>query len=210
MEKTLKKITASYNKSAACYDLMNRVYFLGRDKEFRSMMVRRLKLKPNDTVLVLCCGTGLDFPYLLRQTQPLGLIVGVDLSPKMLHQAKRKIGSGSVNLVRSDAAHLPFPDGCFDAIIVSFCLKITPAYRQTVGESVRVLKSSGRMGILANKKPSEPLKLLGILFTKVLGAMAKINFEIKLEEHLSGDLRIVDDRKLYGGLVRILVAKKGD
>jgi len=208
MPKTIREVVAAYNKSAPLYDLMNRVYFFGRDKRFRSTLAERLILKPGDAVLDLCCGTGLDFPFLLQKIKNQGTLFGVDLSSEMLQQVKKKIGSEGVNLVRSDAAHLAFRDKTFDAILVSFCLKITPAYKKAIEEAARVLKLAGRMGILANHKPSGPLRLLGIILTKVLSAMAKIDFEIDLKEHLSKKFIIVEDRILYRGLVRFLVGEK--
>ena len=207
MPKTIKEVVVAYKRAAPLYDLMNRVYFFGRDKRFRSMLVERLNLNPDDAVLDLCCGTGLDFPYLLKKTKIQGTLFGIDLSSEMLQQAKEKIGREGVNLVRSDAARLPFRDKTFDAILVSFCLKITPACEKTIEEAARVLKWAGRIGILANNKPSGPLWLLGITLTKVLGAMAKINFEIDLKAHLSKKFIIIEDRKMHGDLVRFLVGE---
>jgi len=207
MPKTIREVVAAYDKSAPLYDLMNQVYFFGGDKRFRSTLAERLILKPGDAVLDLCCGTGLDFPFLLKKIKIQGTLLGVDLSSEMLQQAKKKIGSEVVNLVRSDASHLPLRDKTFDAILVSFCLKITPTYEKTIEEAARVLKPAGRIGILANNKPSGPLWLPGIILTKVLSAMVKIDFEINLKEHLSKKFIIIEDRKMHGGLVRFLVGK---
>lgn len=208
MPKTIREVVVAYKKAAPLYDLMNRVYFFGRDKRFRSMLVERLKLNPDDAVLDLCCGTDLDFPFLLKKIKIRGTLFGVDLSSNMLQQAKGKIGSEGVNLVRSDAAHLPFRDENFDAILVSSCLKITPAYEKTIEEAARFLKLAGRMGILANNKPSRSLWLPGIILTKVLSAMAKIEFEINLKGHLSKKFIIIEDRRMHGDLVRFLMGEK--
>ncbi|NIR87433.1 class I SAM-dependent methyltransferase [Candidatus Bathyarchaeota archaeon] len=207
-QKTFREVMAAYNKSAPLYDLMNQVYFLGSDKRFRAMIVERLKLKPNDAVLVLCCGTGLDFPFLFQKVKNQGILLGVDLSSGMLNQAKKRIASGVVDVIRSDVAHLPFCDKTFDAVLVSFCLKITPAYEQAIEESARVLKPAGRIGVLANSRPYGFLRLLGIVLTRILGAMAKINFEINIREQLSKRFAIIENRKIYAGLVRFLVGRK--
>ncbi len=208
MPKTVREVTDAYDRTAPLYDLMNLFYFFGRDKQFRSMLAERLNLKPGDTVLDLCCGTGLNFPFLLQKIKIQGKLLGVDLSSKMLQQARKKIGPEGINLVMSDAAHLPFHDQTFDAILVSFCLKITPKYEKCIEEIARVLKPAGRVGVLANHKPSGPLWLPGIIITKVLSAMAKIDFEIDLKEHLSDKFRIIEDRKMYGGLVQFLVVER--
>lgn len=208
MPKTIREVEVAYNKTAPLYGLMNKIYFFGRDKRFRSMLAERLVLKPGDAVLDLCCGTGLNFPFLLPKIKTQGTLLGVDLSSEMLQQAKKKTESEGVNLVRSDAAHLAFNDNAFDAIFVSFCLKITPAYEKAIEEAARVLKPAGRIGVLTNHKPSGPLRLPGIILTKVLSAVAKIDFEINLKEHLSKKFIIVENRKMYGGLVEFLVGEK--
>ena len=208
MPKAIREVVVAYNKAAPLYDLMNQVYFFGMDKRFRSMLAERLLLKPGDVVLDLCCGTGLDFPFLLQKIKIQGTLMGVDLSSEMLQQAKKKIGSEAVNFVRSDAAHLAFRDKTFDAILVSFCLEITPSYEKAIEEAARVLKPAGRIGVLGNHEPSGPLRLPGIIITKVLSAMAKIDFEINLREDLSKKFVIAEERKMYGGLVRFLVGEK--
>ncbi len=207
MPKTIREVAVAYNKAAPLYDYMNRVYFFRRDKRFRSMLAERLNLKPSDAVLDLCCGTGLDFPFLLQKIKNQGTLLGVDLSSKMLQQAKKKSGSERISLARSDATHLPFRDEAFDAIFVSFCLKITPAHEKVIEEAARVLKPFGKIGILGNHKPSGALRLPGIILIKVLSDMAKIDFEIDLEEHLSKKFMILEDRKMYGGLVQLLVVR---
>ena len=209
MPKTIGKVTVAYKKAASSYDLMNKVYFFGMDKRFRSMLAERLNPKPGDSVLDLCCGTGLDFPFLIEKIKNQGTLLGVDLSLEMLQQAKKKIGSEEVNWVRSDAANLPFRDETFDTVFVSFCLKITPAYEKAIEEAARVLKLVGMIGVLGNHKPSGLLRLPGTILTKVLSVMAKIDFEINLREHLSKKFMIIEDRKIYGGLVQVLVGRSG-
>ncbi len=208
MPKTTKGVEAAYDKAAPLYNLMNHIYFFAKDKRFRSMLVERLNPKPGDTVLDICCGTGLNFPFLLQKVKIRGTLLGVDLSSEMLQQAKRKAESEGVNLVRSDAAHLAFRDRTFDATLVSFCLKVTPTYEKAIEEAARVLKPAGRIGVLGNHKPSGPLRFLGIILTKVLSAMAKIDYEVNLKEQLSRKFRIIEDKKMYGGLVQSLVGGK--
>ena len=52
-------------------------------------------LKTGDKVLVFCCGTGLDFPHILRRIGKDGHIVGVDFSAEMLSIAAKKISSST-------------------------------------------------------------------------------------------------------------------
>jgi demethylmenaquinone methyltransferase/2-methoxy-6-polyprenyl-1,4-benzoquinol methylase len=143
MNNVLKKIVESYDRAAHLYDVMNRVYFLGRDQGFRSSLIRELALKPNNVVLNVCCGTGLDFPILRRELGDEVIIVGVDLSTQMLNRAKKKAVQ-TIALVRADIAHLPFREYVFNAVILTFCLKITPTLKQSIIELARVLTNAGK------------------------------------------------------------------
>lgn len=91
MKKVLRNVLASFANSASTYDLMNSLYFFGRDKHFRSILIKKSNLKQGDIVLDLCCGTGLGFPLLLEKIGKHGMLLGIDISPDMLQQSKKKI-----------------------------------------------------------------------------------------------------------------------
>jgi demethylmenaquinone methyltransferase/2-methoxy-6-polyprenyl-1,4-benzoquinol methylase len=207
MEKILRKVLANYDTSAPFYDLMNSLYFFGKDKQFRSMLIKKSNLKPGDVVLDLCCGTGLDFPFLLERIGMDGMLLGVDGSSEMLRRSKEKRLGGNVNLIRSDAAHLPLRDKSLNVIFVSFCLRITPALDTVLGEASRVLKSVGRLAVLANSRPTGILRMLGIVVARLISLRCKVNFEIDLDVYLSRRFRILEDRKMLGGLVQLLIGK---
>jgi demethylmenaquinone methyltransferase/2-methoxy-6-polyprenyl-1,4-benzoquinol methylase len=213
MSKTNKEVLISYDRQAPLYDILSKLYFFGKDGLFRSMIAESLNLRSSrtsgDIVLNLCSGTGLDFPFLIKKIKQ-GTLLAVDLSSEMLKQAKKKIGNKEINLVRADAANLPFADETFDAILVSFCLKITPTYEEAIEETARVLKQNRRIGVLANHKPTNVFQLPRIILTKVLSKISKINFEINLENLLSEKFRIIEDKILYGGFLRFFVGEKTD
>ena len=210
MSKTNKEVLTSYDRQASIYDAFSKIYFFGKDKIFRSMITESLNLRSSgDIVLDLCSGTGLDFSFLIQKIKQ-GMLLAVDLSSEMLNQAKKKIGNQEIHLVRADAANLPFSDETFDAILVSFCLKITPTYEEAIEETARVLKLKRRIGVLANHKPSSVFQLPGIILTRVLGKISKINFEINLKDLLSEKFRIIEDKIMYGGFLRFLVGERTD
>ena len=106
-----------------------------------------LNVQPGDHVLDLACGTGLNFPHLHELVGEHGQVVGADLTPAMLDIARRLIqekGWKNVEVREADAAHLPFPDGSFDKVIISFALTIIPDYVKAIEEIYRVLVPSGR------------------------------------------------------------------
>lgn len=208
MSKTVEEVSRTYDRAAPLYDLLNYIYFLGRDKQFRALLSEELNLKPDDIVLNICSGTGIDLPFLIPKIRNTGTLIGVDVSSEMIKQAKKKIKSKKVIFVRSDVGHLPFKKETFDTVLVSFCLKVTPMYKETINEVARILKPYGKIGVLGNHKPSGLLQLPGTIFTKVLSIKAKIDFEIDLREQLSKKFTIIEDQQLYGGLVQFLIGTK--
>lgn len=72
--------------------------------------MNNLGLKRGDHVIVFCCGTGQEFPFIQKRIGPEGAILGVDWSDGMLEQARRKIADNgwmNVKLVKGDVTALP-------------------------------------------------------------------------------------------------------
>jgi demethylmenaquinone methyltransferase/2-methoxy-6-polyprenyl-1,4-benzoquinol methylase len=197
----------SYNKTAYSYDILNRLYFLTKDNKYRSALAESIVDKPQGNTLVLCCGTGLDFPALLKKNEEQGTLVGVDISSEMLKQAKKK-SFNKVDLVMADAEHLPFKERTFSSILVSFCLKITPSVGEVIEEASSMLKPNGKLGILANNKPKGFWRIYSTIIVKLVGKMAKIDYKLDIRKYLSKSFKIIEDKKLYWSLVRFVIAKK--
>lgn len=71
-------------KVAKRYDLPISHFF----GEYKKLAFNDSSLKSGDRVLVFCCGTGLDFPHILRKIGEDGEIVVVDFSSEMLNKVK--------------------------------------------------------------------------------------------------------------------------
>lgn len=69
---------------------------------------------PAPRVLDLGCGTGALAERVLREL-PGCRLAGVDLAPRMVEEARRRLG-GRAAVVLRDAEHLPFGDGSFDVV----------------------------------------------------------------------------------------------
>ncbi|MDP8969833.1 MAG: methyltransferase domain-containing protein [Actinomycetota bacterium] len=81
-----RRALQSYRQWAASYDLVSAVA-----GPIRRRAVDRLDLRPGDVVLDVGCGTGLSFPLIEDRIGPQGRLVGVDLSPDMLDEARRRV-----------------------------------------------------------------------------------------------------------------------
>jgi len=129
----------------------------------RQEAVQHLTLKKGDRVLDVGCGTGASFPYLVQAVGNLGEVVGVEISPDMAVQARKRVqtqGWSNVHVLE-DAAHTVKLSGRFDGLLLfaahevltsGLALDHLLAYLQ---EDARVVAfgakySSGRRGVLVN------------------------------------------------------------
>jgi ubiquinone/menaquinone biosynthesis C-methylase UbiE len=93
-----------------------------RGERLRRRAVETLDLAPGETVLDVACGTGVNFPLIEDAIGPSGRLIGIDLSPDMAREARKRIdanGWRNVTLIEAPAeeAELPAPA---DAVLFSF------------------------------------------------------------------------------------------
>lgn len=114
-----------------------------------------LGLKPPQKILDVATGTG-------AQAYELAMlghnVVGIDLSPEMLAQAKRKCSKKlRLNFRQADATDLPFKTGEFDVTSISLGLHDMP-YEvgiKALEEMKRVTKSQGMILIVDYNEPKK-------------------------------------------------------
>ncbi len=86
-----------------------------------------------------------------------GKVVGVDISPGMLSQARRKIeaaGLQNIELIEADADYLNFDDQSFDAILCSSSIPWLNDIPATLGKWYRWLKKGGLVSFSCYEKRS--------------------------------------------------------
>jgi len=118
-----------------------------------------------------------------------------------------------VELINTDAVHLPFTDDFFDAIFMSFTLELfdTPEIPKIVSECYRVLKKGGRIGIVSLSKKNDALlsrmyEWLHELFPKILDCRPIFVEEVVNETGFTTqDASLIS---MWGLPVEIIVGKK--
>jgi ubiquinone/menaquinone biosynthesis C-methylase UbiE len=113
------------------------------DEEFQWVM-QALRPAQGGTVIDLSCGPGL-FGRRLASSGLFGRVWGVDHSQAMLHQC---VSAGSdaaqaLELIRADAAYLPFSDGVIAGIHAGAALHLWPRPNEGLSEVARVLRPGG-------------------------------------------------------------------
>lgn len=168
-----------FESIAPKYDLMNDVLSFGRHKAWRRFTMRKMKVKPGDTAIDLCCGT-CDWTISLAQESVTGKIVGLDFSLNMLKVGSHKIkelGLGEqINLIHGNAMELPFADNSFDFAAIGFGLRNVPDLVRVLEEMKRVIKPGGQVVCLELSKPvKQPFKsIYYFYFQRILPLLGKL------------------------------------
>src|SRR3954447_8601439 len=116
LDKDPREVASMFDAVAQRYDLTNTVLSLGQDRYWRRATRSALRVGSGDKVLDLAAGTAVSTVELAR---PGARGVAADL-PALLLAAR---GGRDVPKVAGDATGLPFADGVFDAVTISFGLR---------------------------------------------------------------------------------------
>jgi demethylmenaquinone methyltransferase/2-methoxy-6-polyprenyl-1,4-benzoquinol methylase len=151
------------------YDLINHLFTLGLDWRWRRKAAQECMAALPGRMLDLCCGTGDLIIRVAKMAHGDVELTGMDFSQPMLEVAKRKAmeaGVGDrVSFVYDDATKMPFPDGSFNCVGISFGFRNltyrNPSAPQYLSEVFRVLKEGGRFVIVESSQPH--LKLVRML-----------------------------------------------
>jgi ubiquinone/menaquinone biosynthesis C-methylase UbiE len=108
------------------------------------------ELKPGETVLDLGSGGGFDCFLAAPQVGDTGHVIGVDMTPEMLHKARKNAarqGFGNVEFRLGEIEHLPVADSSIDVILSNCVINLSPDKPQVYRETFRVLRAGGRLAI---------------------------------------------------------------
>jgi demethylmenaquinone methyltransferase/2-methoxy-6-polyprenyl-1,4-benzoquinol methylase len=142
------EVARMFDAVADGYDRMNAVMTFGQERRWRDVVARELSLRPGDRVLDLAAGTGASsMPFHSAGAN----VVACDFSQGMLAVGRRE--HPQLDLVAGDALRLPFRDGVFDAVTISFGLRNVADIDAALRELARVTRTHGRLVVLETSAP---------------------------------------------------------
>lgn len=146
------RLEEGFDATADCYDRINAVASFGSDRNYRRRALEIAGLGPGMRVLDVGCGTGITAGLAKSSVGATGFVVGLDPSTNMLAVSIRKARVSVA--VRGTADALPFDDGRFDFVTITFALRHVADLRTSFSEFNRVLKPGGKLLILEISTPS--------------------------------------------------------
>ncbi|MCE5283803.1 MAG: class I SAM-dependent methyltransferase [Deltaproteobacteria bacterium] len=193
-----------YNNSARMYDFLSFLVSWGKWKAWCRTSLAFLKER---RILELANGPG----HLLISLKNAGYQpVGIDLSPRMIRRAKRRLRRARIDvpLVRCRTQALPFRSGSFDEVVATFPTDyiFDP---DTIREVNRVTSGQGRLVVVAGaqQKGSQPD---GHFCQWLQGMMGKTGTRREQEQSpfvRQGMQTRIEHKRVGDGLVTLIVAE---
>ncbi len=167
-------MSGMFDQVAERYDLTNVAMTFGMDAQWRAATTRAVSPQPGERILDLAAGTCRSSASLARSGAE---VVAADFSPGMLAEGRRNFGDvRGLSFVEADATDLPFDDGEFDAVTMSYGLRNVNEPRKALVELHRVTKPGGRIVINEFSTPPDPRfrRLYRFYNDRVLPKVARI------------------------------------
>jgi demethylmenaquinone methyltransferase / 2-methoxy-6-polyprenyl-1,4-benzoquinol methylase len=151
LDKDPRDVAAMFDDVATRYDVTNDVLSLGRDRSWRRAVVAACEATPGQVVLDIAAGTG-------TSSEPFAdsgvAVVPADFSLGMLRVGRRR--RPDLGFTAADAMRLPFADGSFDVVTMSFGLRNVSDPDAALGEFLRVTRPGGRLVLCEFSQPTVP------------------------------------------------------
>jgi len=189
---TIERVPRTSQQAATAYTRLSRWYdWLGKNSEGPHITtgLQLLNAQAGEWALEIGFGTGHGLVALAQRVGETGRVCGIDLSPGMIAVAREQIEkerlTDRVVVQRGNVLHLPYADSTFDVVFSSFMLDLidTPDLPIVLNECRRVLRSTGRVGLVS--------------MSKACGARAS-NLIVKLYERAHRWLpALIDCRPIY-------------
>ncbi len=106
-------------------------------------VVAEARLSPGDYVLDVGTGTGVLVPLIAEAVGPAGRVLALDISVRMLLEARQRIQGRTVLLVQADVRHLPVRPGAFHRVVCNAAFPHFGDRRSALQEMVGSLRAGG-------------------------------------------------------------------
>jgi len=150
--------------------------------QFKSTLIKQARIKSNHRVLDFGIGTA-TLSIMAKRTNPSTLINGVDVDPKVIDIAKKKIveSKADIQIDKYDGVILPYEDDYFDRVISSLVFHhlTTEQKVNSFKEIKRVLKPGGELHIADWGEPANLLMRINFYLVQLLDGFKTTKDNVK-------------------------------
>ena len=163
--------------------------------------------QPGETVLDLGSGAGFDAFLAAQSVGEEGKVIGVDMTPEMLAQARANAEAGgydNVEFRKGLIEEMPVQDGEVDVIISNCVINLSPDKAAVFREAFRVLRPGGRVAVsdivLTEPLPEAIADSIAAYVGCVAGASLLDDYIGFLREAGFEDIKVAETRKAVESL----------
>ncbi|MBR7827437.1 demethylmenaquinone methyltransferase [Actinospica sp. MGRD01-02] len=200
LAKKPREVAEMFDGVAERYDLTNDLLSLGQTRLWRRAVAQAVDARPGERVLDLAAGTGTSsLPF----QQAGASVVACDFSLGMLEVGRKR--NPYLDFVAGDATKLPFRDGTFDAVTISFGLRNVEDTTAALRELHRVTKPGGRLLVCEFSHPTlAPLRTVYLEYLmRALPAIAnKVASNPEAYVYLAESIRAWPDQRGLATLIQ--------
>ena len=139
------------------YDIVTHLVTLGKTGKVHRQTVSLADLRPGDAVLDIGCGTGMLLLEAEKVVGSKGIVVGLDVEPEMIKQARRRAikNNSQASFDIASIAQIPYLDNTYNVAFSTLMYHHLSETERQAGmvELARVLQPGGRL-ILVDINPS--------------------------------------------------------
>ena len=160
-----------FDQVAETYDLTNDLLSFGQDRAWRRVVAKLVAAKSGQSILDLAAGTGSSSVVFAK---PGVRVVAGDFSEGMLAVGRKR--HPQLEFVFADATNLPFKDGEFDAVTISFGLRNVVDTSAALKQMLRVTKPGGKLVICEFSRVTNPVlrPLYNFYLNRLLPAFSRL------------------------------------
>ena len=170
LTKSPTDVSAMFDMVAKNYDRTNDLLSFYQSRIWRRATKKAVSPKPGLRILDVAAGTGTSSQAFLV---PGAEVVAADFSKGMLEEGAKR--HPNLKFVFADAMKLPFSDGEFDVVTISFGLRNVQNHQIALGEFFRVLKAGGKLVVCEFSKVAGPLGAIYLWYLRnILPIVARV------------------------------------